>query len=515
ASDAFLYAVRAAEEAFNSLKATVPQQLIPLMDGDSIFTTNNTDHVTRAGSIDEPAKLVLQYKKSRKQRRPRKFSPSPSVPSNFRDEVTDNLLISHSNSGNNLDICQNHIPPPQDNEDNAYEMVSSTVRDEQYDEKDTYIKKEIIDGQTFSNFINNVINTRDDDNVENSPQLISESSGKEKEKDVRSLLPTKRKIITRSYLRGLGASSESVQMLTDGVTRIRRKRRKDPQCSIQLPDADVQKRAKHPHVTSNIHSKEISNLDLETPFQPSINNEVREVRSSSSVEPISAQEPGTQNEASANSRDSKIFSQTNSQISTNKSIRKRGKPILAQRSDDSIVEKTVNQERSRKEIESQVVRKHKRPSTSVKRATTTREKGKEPIRHSFNDRSEHSNKNALGIPKLRAARKFAAPVRKPVPEKPERPLGSFGYFRQEMYEKRDVEFPGLSWRKALKFVAERWHTMDEESKKKYQEMQKEAGERFKIENREYIEYLEEHGLKVENKKQKNLNKSSKSGDEPM
>ncbi|CAG8499482.1 12821_t:CDS:2 [Gigaspora margarita] len=128
------------------------------------------------------------------------------------------------------------------------------------------------------------------------------------------------------------------------------------------------------------------------------------------------------------------------------------------------------------------------------------QKGKTPNNSSVN--SDHVNmlqQSGMNKTTMKAARKFAAPVPKLPPAKPQRPLGSFGYFRKEMFDNRDSMLIGLPWRECIKIVAQRWNSLSEEDKEPYNELQRVASKRFKIENRVYLDYLKEHGLSEEKK----------------
>ncbi|CAG8517619.1 2585_t:CDS:2 [Dentiscutata heterogama] len=149
------------------------------------------------------------------------------------------------------------------------------------------------------------------------------------------------------------------------------------------------------------------------------------------------------------------------------------------------------------------VRKQKgRRYSTRKIANPIAQKGKNSTNPSINsDQVNMSQQNGLRT-FMKAARKFAAPVPKPAPVKPQRPLGSFGYFRKEMFDNRDSMLIGLPWRECIKIVAQRWNSLSEEDKEPYNELQRIASKRFKIENRVYLDYLKEHGLAEEKRSSK-------------
>ncbi|CAG8655047.1 21245_t:CDS:2, partial [Gigaspora rosea] len=128
------------------------------------------------------------------------------------------------------------------------------------------------------------------------------------------------------------------------------------------------------------------------------------------------------------------------------------------------------------------------------------QKGKTSKNSSVNSDSVNMlQQSGMNKTTMKAARKFAAPVPKLPPAKPQRPLGSFGYFRKEMFDNRDSMLIGLPWRECIKIVAQRWNSLSEEDKEPYNELQRVASKRFKIENRVYLDYLKEHGLSEEKK----------------
>ncbi|CAG8434831.1 5068_t:CDS:2 [Scutellospora calospora] len=151
--------------------------------------------------------------------------------------------------------------------------------------------------------------------------------------------------------------------------------------------------------------------------------------------------------------------------------------------------------------ENQDSRKQKVRSSTRKIAKPIVQKGKNSIDPSINSDKTNTSQGSLNKTTMKAARKFAAPVPKPIPEKPQRPLGSFGYFRKEMFDNRDSLLVGLPWRECIKIVAQRWNSLSEEDKQPYCELQRIASKKFKVENRVYLDYLKEHGL-AEDKKSK-------------
>ncbi|CAG8510970.1 32957_t:CDS:2 [Racocetra persica] len=149
-------------------------------------------------------------------------------------------------------------------------------------------------------------------------------------------------------------------------------------------------------------------------------------------------------------------------------------------------------------IENQDSSKPKGRYSTRKLANPIVKKGKNSI-DSINSDQINLLQNGLSKPSMKAARKFAAPVPKPAPAKPQRPLGSFGYFRKEMFDNRDSMLIGLPWRECIKIVAQRWNSLSEEDKEPYNELQRVASKRFKVENRVYLDYLKENGLEEEKK----------------
>ncbi|CAG8489359.1 2981_t:CDS:2 [Racocetra fulgida] len=149
-------------------------------------------------------------------------------------------------------------------------------------------------------------------------------------------------------------------------------------------------------------------------------------------------------------------------------------------------------------IENQDSSKPKGRYSTRKLANPIVKKGKNSD-SSINSDQNMLQQNGLSKPSMKAARKFAAPVPKPAPAKPQRPLGSFGYFRKEMFDNRDSMLIGLPWRECIKIVAQRWNSLSEEDKEPYNELQRVASKRFKVENRVYLDYLKENGLEEEKK----------------
>ncbi|CAG8576613.1 11783_t:CDS:2 [Cetraspora pellucida] len=168
--------------------------------------------------------------------------------------------------------------------------------------------------------------------------------------------------------------------------------------------------------------------------------------------------------------------------------------------DDSIPYKNIKLSTTPSIIENQDPHKPKGRYSTRKLANPIVQKGKNTDDSSINsDQSNMLQQNGLSKTSMKAARKFAAPVPKPAPAKPQRPLGSFGYFRKEMFDNRDSVLIGLPWRECIKIVAQRWNSLSEEDKEPYNELQRVASKRFKVENRVYLDYLKENGL-VEEKK---------------